>query len=155
MPFIIAGFALLGALIYGAVRLYAAVDAMSGPLAGAAAVAAGVALLAALAAGLLRRYRAIHGKTVDGARVVSLAGPWGSVRIDADNKRGYLDVGGQQAKFLFADIAGAQATDNGGRWTLALRLEHNAQASWEIPVANRKEARRWEKILGLAAAQKL
>ncbi|WP_454722178.1 MULTISPECIES: hypothetical protein [Cupriavidus] len=155
MPFILAGLALIGALLYGAVRLYAAVAAMAGPLAGAAAVAAGVALLVALAASLLRRYRAIHGRTIDGARVVSVAGPWGSLRIEADNKRGYLDLGGQQAKFLFADIAGATAAGNGDTWMLGLALEHNAQARWDIPMASRKDALRWEKIIGLAAAQKL
>ncbi|MGO4325500.1 hypothetical protein AB4Z48_06725 [Cupriavidus sp. 2TAF22] len=155
MPFIIAGLALIGALIYGAVRLYAAVAAMYGSLAGTAAVATGVALLAALAASLLRRYRAIHGKKINGERVVSLAGPWGSIRIDAENKRGYLDLGGRQAKFLFADIAGAKAADIGGRWTVGLALEHHAQASWELPMASRKEALRWEKIIGLAAAQQL
>ncbi|WP_059411305.1 hypothetical protein [Cupriavidus basilensis] len=155
MPFILAGLALIGALIYGAVRLYATVAALSGPLAGAAAVAAGAALLAALAAGLLRRYRAIHGRKVDGERIVAVAGSWGSLRIEADNKRGYLDLGGQQAKFLFADIAGAAAADNGGTWMLGLALEHNAQARWDIPMASRKEALRWEKIIGLAAAQRL
>ncbi|KJK22048.1 membrane protein [Burkholderiaceae bacterium 16] len=155
MPFIIAGLALIGALIYGAVRLYATVAAAFGWIAGTAAVVFCAALLAAFVASLVRRYRAIHGVKVKGERILSLEGSWGKVRVDPERKRGALDVDGQQTKFIFADIAGASALENGGKWKLALRLEHNAQGGWNIPMANRKEALRWVKIFDLAAVQKL
>ncbi|MFJ1254588.1 hypothetical protein [Cupriavidus sp. CuC1] len=155
MPFIIAGLALIAALIYGAVRLYATVAAAYGAIAGTAAVAFCAALLAVFVASLVRRYRAIHGVKIKGERILSLEGAWGTMRVDPERKRGVLDVGGQQAKFIFADIAGASALENGGKWMLALRLEHNAQGSWHIPMASRKEALRWAKIFDLAAVQKL
>lgn len=155
MPFIIAGLALIGALIYGAVRLYIAVDAAFGWVAGTAAVVVYAALLAGFVVSLVRRYRAIHGVKVRGERILSLEGTWGSLRVDPERKRGSLDIGGQQTRFIFADIAGASPLESGGKWMLELRLEHNAQASWTIPTANRKEAMRWAKIFDLAAIQKL
>ena len=155
MPFIIAGLALIGALIYGAVRLYAAVSAAFGWIAGTAAVVFCAALLAAFIASLVRRYRAIHGVKVKGERILSLEESWGTVRVDPERKRGLLDIDGRQTRFIFADIAGASAVENDGKWMLGVRLEHNAQSSWNIPMANRKEALRWAKIFDLAAVQKL
>lgn len=155
MPFIIAGLALIGALIYGAVRLYIAVDAAFGWAAGTAAVAFYAALLAGSVASLVRRYRAIHGVKVKGERILLLEETWGLIQVDPERKRGSLDIGGQQTRFIFADIAGASPLESGGNWMLALRLEHNAQASWTIPMANRKQAMRWAKIFDLAAIQKL
>ena len=61
----------------------------------------------------------------------------------------------QDARFLFADIAGADAVERGGAWSLALRLKHQAQADWPIPMRNRQEAKRWAKIMALAASQEL
>lgn len=155
MPFIIAGLALIGALIYGAVRLYATVAAAYGAIAGTAAVLFCAALLVAFVASLVRRYRAIHGVKIKGERILSLEGAWGTMRVDPERKRGALDVDGQQAKFIFADIASATALENGSAWIVALRLEHQAQGSWQIPMASRKEALRWVKIFDLAAVQKL
>ncbi|NUA31629.1 hypothetical protein [Cupriavidus basilensis] len=155
MPFIIAGIALIGALIYGAVRLYATVAAAYGAIAGTAAVLFCAALLAAFVASLVRRYRAIHGVKINGERILSLEGAWGTMRVDPERKRGALDVDGQQAKFIFADIASATALENGSAWMLALHLEHQAQGNWQIPMASRKEALRWAKIFDLAAVQKL
>lgn len=155
MPFIIAGLALIGALIYGAVRLYATVATAYGAIAGTTAVVFCAALLAAFVASLVRRYRAIHGVKIKGERILSLEGAWGAMRVDPERKRGALDVDGQQAKFIFADIASANALQNGGEWRLELRLEHNARGSWHIPMASRKEALRWARIFELAAVQEL
>ncbi|MGT2458787.1 hypothetical protein ACU4GI_38945 [Cupriavidus basilensis] len=136
MPFIIAGLALIGALIYGAVRLYATVAAALWlrspvPLPSRSARRCSLAFVASL----VRRYRAIHGVKIKGERILSLEGPWGTMRVDPERKRGALVVDGQQAKFLFADIAGASALENGSAWMLALRLEHHAQGGWQIPMA--------------------
>ena len=155
MPFIIAAFALVGLLIYGAVRLYAMVASAYGAMAGSAAVLVATALLAGAVVTLIRRYRAVHGVNVKGQRIVSLSGGWGQVAVDAEQKRGTLQLHGQDARFLFADIAGAEAKEREGVWTLALRLKHQAQADWTIPMRNRQEAKRWAKIFALAATQEL
>jgi len=155
MPFIIAALALVGLLIYGAVRLYSIVASAYGAMAGAAAVLVATALLAGVVVTLVRRYRAVHGVNVKGQRIVSLSGSWGQVAVDAERKRGTLQLDGQDARFLFADIAGADATERDGAWTLALRLKHQAQAEWPIPMRNRQEAKRWAKIFALAATQEL
>ncbi|MDF3836530.1 hypothetical protein P3W85_26775 [Cupriavidus basilensis] len=155
MPFIIAGLALIGALIYGAIQLYMTVSAALGAFAGAAAVLFCAAVLGGLMAGMVRRYRAIHGVTVKGERILSLARPWGSIRIDAEQKRGALDVGGAQARFIFADIESAEPLAKDGKWALGLHLAHHAQGDWHFPMKDRKEAQRWAKIFSLAATQKL
>ncbi|AOY94653.1 hypothetical protein BKK79_22360 [Cupriavidus sp. USMAA2-4] len=155
MPIILLVLAMLGALVYGAVRLYLTVASAFGTLAGAGAVLAAAALLAALVAGLVRRYRSIHGTTVKGERILTLEGPWGSVRVDAEHKHGLLTLHEARSRFIFADIAGAEPGGADGKWSLALRLEHNARPLWQIPMASRKEALRWARIFTLAAAQKL
>lgn len=155
VPFILLGLALIGALIYGYVRLYDTVAAAFGAVAGAGAVAFGVALLAALIADGVRRWRAIHGVRIRGERILSLDGTWGSLRVDAERKLGTVALGDAQSRFIFADIAGAEPVPDAGDWALALRLEHNARPLWQIPMPTRTHARRWAKILALAAQQKL
>ncbi len=155
MPFIIAGFAAVGLLVYGAVRLYLMVALAYGAVAGGTAVLVATALLVGVIVTLVRRYRAIHGVNVKGQRIVSTSGSWGEIAVDAEQKRGTLQLHGQHARFLFADIAGADAAERDGAWTLALRLKHQAQAEWSIPMRNRQEAKRWAKILALAATQEL
>lgn len=155
MPFIIAALALVGLLIYGAVRLYAVVAAAYGAVVGGAAVLVAVALLAGAVTIFIRRYRAVHGVNVKGQRIVSLSASWGQVAVDAEQKCGTLQLHGQGARFLFADIAGADAVEHEGAWSLALRLKHQTQADWPIPMRNRLEAKRWAKIFALAASQEL
>lgn len=155
MPFIIAALALVGLLIYGAVRLYAMVASAYGAVAGSAAVLVAAGLLTAIVVTLVRRYRAVHGVNVKGQRIVSVSGAWGQVAVDAEQKRGTLQLHGQGARFLFADIAGADAIAHEGTWMLALHLKHQTQAEWPIPMRNRQEAKRWAKIFALAATQEL
>jgi membrane protein implicated in regulation of membrane protease activity len=155
LPIIVVGLALIGAIAYGAAELYMTVAAAFGWPAGIGALLLAAALLAALTAELVRRYRRIHGATVKGQRILALAAAWGAIHIDAGQKHGSISVNGQQARFIFADIAGAQAIARDAGWALVLRLQHNARAEWAIPMKDRKDARRWAKIFSLAAAQKL
>lgn len=97
MPFIIAALALIGLLIYGAVRLYAEVASAYGAVAGGAAVLLAAALIAGAVVSLVRRYRAVHGVNVKGQRIVSLSGSWGQVAVDAEQKRGSLRLHDQDA----------------------------------------------------------
>jgi hypothetical protein len=155
LPIIIAALAFIGAIIYGLVRLHTVVAQGYGPLAGALAVLLCVALMGGLALLALRRYRAIHGVTVDGRRHVSIEGQWGGLTVDANGKHGSLNVAAQTAEFLFADIESAVPVRHDGAWTLALRLRHNARAEWTVPMPDGATARRWARILTLANAQKL
>lgn len=154
MPIVLA-FILLGAIIYGAVALYMSVAATSGWLAGIGADLLVAAFIAALIAIFVHRYRAIHGKTVKGKRILSEKWPWGQIQIDTSEKRGTLTVSGKETQFIFADIADVHAMNQGTSWTVALHLEHNRQREWEIPMKDRKQARRWARILALAAEQNL
>lgn len=154
MPLVLA-FVVLAALVYGAVALYMTAAERFGWLAGVGADLLAVALIAAVIALVVRRYRTMHGRTVDGKRVLTLEGAWGAVQLDAIQKRGSLSVGTRQARFIFTDIASARAQCVDGNWTLALRLDHNPQGDWTIPLRDRRQAQRWAKIFTLAAEQNL
>ena len=154
MP-IVAALLIIAAVIYGAVMLYMTVAADFGQAAGAAAVVLAALLLALFVKMLISRYRTIHGVTIKGKRVLAMKDAWGQIHIDAIQKRGELHLHGKPAYFIFADIASAQAVAHGKTWTLELRLNHNSQALWIIPMSNGKQARRWAKIVTLAATQEL
>jgi len=155
VPFILLGLALIGAFIYGLVRLYQRVAGAFGVLAGTVAVLAILAVLSALFLAWLRRYRAIHGRRLHGEREVMVSGEWGSLRLDAERKNGVLQMDGQREVLIFADIADAQPQARQGRWHVMLSLRHHRQAEFAIPMPDRATAARWQKILRLAAAQKL
>ena len=93
-----------------------------------------------------------HGQ---GRRILTLEGPWGSVRVDAEHKHGLLTLHEARSRFIFADIAGAEPGGADGKWSLALRTEHNARPLWQIPMASRKGSAALGGIFTLAAAQKL
>jgi len=155
VPIILLGLALLGAFIYGVVLLYTKIAADFGALAGTAAVLALLAALTALGVRWFRRYRAIHGKRVNGERVLTLTGEWGSLKLDAERKNGVLEMHGQRIVLIFADIANARAVASGGKWQVDLTLHHHTPADWTIPVPDSGTAGRWAKIFKLAAVQKL
>lgn len=155
MPLLIAIPIVIGLIIFGAIRLYTAVAADFGWFAGVGAIALVIALAVALVAALVHRHRRIHGVRANGQRTLSLSAPWGLVEVDADHQRGRVRLDGREASFIFADIAGAKAMAHGAAWSVQLQLRHNAQAQWHLPMTDGKTARRWEKILSLAAAQRL
>ncbi|NYT77519.1 hypothetical protein H0A71_10990 [Alcaligenaceae bacterium] len=146
---------LLVALVLGAVWLYSQVASVLGSLAGFGAIVAVIAAFVALIVWLLRRYRAIHGTNIQGQRVLSTDGNWGALRLSAGDKSGTLTLKGANANFIFADITQAQALLEDDGWAVHLTLRHQACADWLIPMNGRKQAKRWEKILSYAAAQKL
>jgi len=155
LPLIFAVFVFIGAVIYGAIRLYATAAARWGWFAGIGADALAAVLVATLIALSVHRHRTIHGKPVGRERILSMKGSWGRISVDAGQKRGRLKLDDREAGFVFADIAGARPVVENAAWSVELRLRHTAADHWNIPMPNRKQARRWAKILALAAAQKL
>lgn len=102
---------LLGAIAYGAYRLYASVAMRLGPLAGIAALVLAAAVVVAVAAYFVHRHRLIHGKTVNGRRILELPGSWGRLTLDANRKQGSLSLHDLTAQFIFADIAGVASIE--------------------------------------------
>ncbi|HEX7388452.1 MAG TPA: hypothetical protein VF285_14405, partial [Castellaniella sp.] len=75
---------LLGAIAFGAYRLYASVAMRLGPLAGIVALVLAATVVIAVAVYFVHRYRLIHGKTVNGERILELSGSWGRLALDAN-----------------------------------------------------------------------
>lgn len=146
---------LLGAIVFGTLRLYAGIAARFGPAAGVATVVLAVMVVVGLIMWQVRRYRLIHGKVVNGQRMLELPGDWGQLELDADKKQGSLTLHDVTTRFIFADIAGVSRKEQNGVQVVALQLRHADQVEWHIPFKSGKQAHRWERILSLAAAQKL
>jgi hypothetical protein len=154
MPIFVALFVLI-ALIYGAVRAYDALAAHFGTgVAIGAAVVAAVIVIAALAA-WWRRHREIAPNIHDGDWTHELKEPWGSVRLAAGKGLCTVRLGGAQGDYIFGDLQGAQAERDGSGWRVGLRVKDTARPVWQLPMANERQARQWQRILMLAMAQKL
>ena len=145
---------LIAAMLLGAYRLYAEVAVRFGTVAGVSAVALAAAALVGLVIGLVARHRYYHGKPKAGRRLLDVSGTWGTLILNADEKQGRLVLDQQEVRFIFADIDAVSYGDGGNPGVL-LRLRHAAQDTWHIPMTNGREARRWTRILSLAASQQL
>ncbi|MDR5732359.1 hypothetical protein QCE47_08370 [Caballeronia sp. LZ025] len=159
MPIVLALIA-LGALIYGAVWSFDAINARFGlsvaigvALAVAAAIAAGVAFWLARRREIAPNLPRIKGD--DGAGWThELAREWGGVRLAAGKRLLDVRVGEARGSYIFADLRGARADESSG-WHVLLDVVDPAHGQWRLPMRNRAEARQWARILSLAVQQKL
>ncbi|MBP6621041.1 MAG: hypothetical protein KA194_01975 [Alcaligenes sp.] len=142
--------AIIAALVYGGMQLFTLVSTSAGVVAAILSLLIAAAILLAPFIVWRRRYLAIHGKKQQGQRILELALPDGSIRLDALRKRGQIQSGQGTRAFIFADIAAVEVQGRG--LTLVLR---NPAQRWEIQTANAAEAKRWHKIVSLAARQDL
>ena len=145
---------LLAAMLVGAYRLYADVADRFGSVAGVSAVILAVAILIGLVMSLVARHRYYHGKAQAGRRTLDVSGAWGELSLNADEKQGRLRLDQQEVRFIFADIEAVSRTEDTDA-NVMLRLRHAAQAQWCIPMVNGRQAKRWTRILSLAASQQL
>ena len=142
--------AIIAALVYGGMQLFSLVSASAGVVAAILSLLIAAAILIAPFIVWRRRYLAIHGKKQQGQRILELALPDGFIRLDALQKRGQIQTGQGTRAFIFADIETVEMQGRG--LTLVLR---NPAQRWEIQTANAAEAKRWHKIVSLAARQDL
>lgn len=148
LPFLL--FALLFALVWCAVQLYSIVAAYAGLAGGVLALLIAAGLIISPILFSVRRYLAIYGRTKQGQRLLATVTDWGSIRIDANKKRGEIHIkGGISRAFIFADIVAVE--DKQG---LRIRLQHPEQVV-ELPFSEQSERRRWRQILILSARQQL
>jgi hypothetical protein len=139
----------IAALVYGGMQLFSLVSASAGVIAAMLSLLIAAAILVAPFIVWRRRYLAIHGKK-QGQRILELALPDGAIRLDALQKRGQIQTGQGARGFIFADIEAVELQSRGLRLTL-----RNPAQSWDIQPAHAAEAKRWHKILSLAARQDL
>lgn len=140
----------IAALVYGGMQLFTLVSASAGVIAAMLSLLIAAAILVAPFIVWRRRYLAIHGKKQQGQRILELALPNGAIRLDALQKRGQIQTGQGARGFIFADIEAVELQSRGLRLTL-----RNPAQSWDIQPAHAAEAKRWHKILSLAARQDL
>lgn len=141
---------IIAALVYGGMQLFTLVSASAGVIAAMLSLLIAAAILVAPFIVWRRRYLAIHGKKQQGQRILELALPDGAIRLDALQKRGQIQTGQGARGFIFADIEAVELQSRGLRLTL-----RNPAQSWDIQPAHATEAKRWHKILSLAARQDL
>nr|WP_321331980.1 hypothetical protein [Alcaligenes faecalis] len=141
---------IIAALVYGGMKLFTLVSASAGVIAAMLSLLIAAAILVAPFIVWRRRYLTIHGKKQQGQRILELALPDGAIRLDALQKRGQIQTGQGTRGFIFADIEAVELQSRG----LSLTLRNPAQ-SWDIQPAHAAEAKRWHKILSLAARQDL
>ncbi|MFM0646565.1 hypothetical protein PQR14_19745 [Paraburkholderia bryophila] len=154
MPILVVLFA-LGAVVYGAVRAFYALQAAFG-----LGVAVGVAVLAALilvaaVAVWWRRRRDVAANVRDGDWTHLLQGDWGSVRLAAGKRLCEVRLGDQFGAYIFADLLGAEVQVQGGQSQVALTVKDPKRQVWLLPMTSERQARQWTRILLLAVEQKL
>jgi hypothetical protein len=166
MPIVVA-LAALVALIYGAVWSFHALSAHFGlgVATGAAVVAA--ALVVAGILYLLYRIREVApniARGQDGDWTHELTREWGGVRLAAGKRLCDLRVGDERGGYIFADLRGARVQQAAGgaagaggpgEWQVALDVKDPKRGEWLLPMRDRREARKWARILSLAVEQKL
>ncbi len=141
---------IIAALVYGGMQLFSLVSASAGVIAAILSLLIAAAILIAPFIVWRRRYLAIHGKKQAGQRKLELSFADGSISLDALQKRGQIQTGQGTRAFIFADIDSVSRQSRG--LTLALR---NPTQSWDVQLGSESEAKRWHKIISLAAGQDL
>jgi hypothetical protein len=154
MPLLIPPLILL-ALIYGAIRSFRFLSAQFG-LTVALAVAV-VAALIILAATLhwLRRRREVAANSADGHWTHELTGAWGALKLSADKRLCEIQIEAAQGAYIFADLQRAVLEPAGDAWFVRLEVRDAARPVWQLPMAGKRQAQQWERIMRLAIEQKL
>src|SRR5690606_10807936 len=106
---------LIAALVYGGMQIFSLVIASAGVIAAILGLLIAAAILVAPFIVWRRRYLAIHGKKQQGQRILELALPDGSIRLDALQKRGQIQTGQGTRGFIFADIEAVELQSRGDR----------------------------------------
>ncbi|CAB3718631.1 hypothetical protein [Paraburkholderia rhynchosiae] len=154
MPILVGLLALI-ALVYGAVRVFDALQAAFGM-----AVAVGVAVLAALlliaaVAYWWRRRKEVAPNLREGDWTHQLDGSWGSVRLASGKRLCEIRLGAEQGAYIFADLLGADVQRREAQWQVALKVKDAARGVWLLPMHNARQARQWQRIFLLAMEQNL
>lgn len=154
MPIVLALVALV-ALIWGAIWSFHAISAQFG-----LAVATGVAvvvclLLIAAAVWWWRRRQEVAPNLKQGDWTHELTSDWGMLRLSAGKRLCDVRLGAEEGHYIFADMKGARAEEAGSRWQLVMDVKDAKHPAWTLPMRDASEARKWSRIVGLAAQQKL
>jgi hypothetical protein len=154
MP-IVVGLAVLVALIYGAVWSF---DALHTHFGLGVAVGVAVVVLALIAAAVgywLRRRREVAANIHDGDWTHELKADWGRIRLAAGKRLCEIQVDGQQGAYIFADLQAAEVVPAGEQFKLAVKVRDVKHPVWDVPMRDRGQAVQWQRVFGLAIAQKL
>jgi hypothetical protein len=145
----------LAALAYSAVRAFDGLSRHFGTGVAVGAAASAALVLAAALGYALQRRREVAPNISDGDWTHRLAADWGELRLAAGKRLCNVQLGGERGEYIFADLQGAEIEAVGSGWQLALKVRDARRAVWPLPMRDRRQARQWSRIIGLAMAQKL
>ena len=146
---------LLIALIYGALQAFNLLASHFGLV--TAVISATVSGLL-IAAALLRwylRWREVSPNSTEAGWTHQLKGPWGHLRLSADQRLCELQLQNATGNYIFADLLSAEVAYSSSGWLMELNVRDAVRPTWIIPVQSARQARQWCRIVAMAREQKL
>jgi hypothetical protein len=143
------------AVIGGAIWSFDTLSAQLGEGVALGAAVVVVVLVAWAIAWFVRRRREIAPNTHSGDWTHTLQSDWGSLSLAADKRLLAVTKDGVSGNYIFADLRASDVTQEGGQWQVVLHVKDEAHATWVLPMPSAHEARRWGRILNLAAEERL
>ncbi|KVD88337.1 signal peptide protein [Burkholderia sp. ABCPW 14] len=154
MPILVVLFALV-ALIWGAVYTFHAIAARFGDAVAIGAAVVAVAVTAAAVARWVRRRRDVAPNTREDGWTHVLRRAWGDLRVSATKGLLWLSQDGADGRYTLTDLSGCRAEALDGRWYLVVAVRDDRRAEWKLPMDDKRDALRWERVLTLAKRQRL
>jgi hypothetical protein len=154
MPIVVVLIALV-ALVWGAIWSFHAISAQFGfAVATGAAVVVALLLMAAVLA-WWRRRQEVAPNVKQGDWTHELARDWGGLRLAAGKRLCDVRLDAADGHYIFADLKRARAEASGAGWRVVIDVKDAKHPEWVLPMQDRRDARKWSRIVGLAVDQKL
>lgn len=113
------------------------------------------ALLAYAVSAWLRSRREIAPNTKEGGWTHVMRQGTALLQLSSTQGLLWMSLEGVEGRYTLTDIADCQARQAGGQWCLVVMVRDPRQPEWQLPVASRREARRWARVVTLARAGRL
>ncbi len=81
--------------------------------------------------------------------------PGGDLRVSATKGLLWLSQDGADGRYTLTDLSGCRAEALDGRWYLIVAVRDDRRAEWKLPMDDKRDALRWERVLTLAKRQRL
>ena len=154
MPIIIA-IVFLGALIFGAVYFFNALATHFGHAIAIGIFACGAILILGLITYWVQRYRDIAPNTKEGDWTHKLTHASGSLFLSTTQGLLWLRSNNTDGHYTFSDLRDCLIEEKNSCWYLIVKVHDSTRPEWKLTMPNKRQAKRWARILRLAQIQKL